>query len=88
MSNQSVIYSPDGTIKEVITGNQTTAPTATPTATVKPNATATPTVPAIATATPIPSAPAPTKTQSPGFEIVLAAIGMIAALVLITRKKK
>lgn len=85
MSNQSVIYNPDGTIKQVITGNQTNAtasPTATPTATVIPNATATTTV------TPVPSVPAATKTQAPGFEIVLAAIGMISALVLITRKKK
>lgn len=88
MSNQSVIYNPDGTIKQVITGNQTIAsPTATPTATVKPNATAT-AVPATATVTAVPSVPAATKTQAPGFEIILAAIGMITALVLITRKKK
>ncbi len=88
MSNQSVIYNPDGTIKQVITGNQiTTTPAATPTATVKPNATATP-VPAQTNVTAVPSVPAPTKTQAPGFELVLAAIGMISALVLITRKKK
>jgi hypothetical protein len=84
MSNQSVIYNPDGTVKQVITGNQTNA-TATPTATPTPNATATP-VPV--TVTPVPSVPAATKTQAPGFEIILAAIGMISALVLITRKKK
>jgi hypothetical protein len=88
MSNQSVIYNPDGTIKQVITGNQTIAsPTASPAATVTPNATATP-VPAKMNATAVPSVPAATKTQAPGFEIVLAAIGMISALVLITRKKK
>ena len=87
MSNQSVIYNPDGTIKQVITGNQTvTTPTATP-AMVKPNATATP-APVKASVTAVPSAPVATKTQAPGFEIVLAAIGMISALVLITRKKK
>ncbi len=90
MSNQSVIYNPDGTIKQVITGNVTNA-TATPTPaavgtpTAVPNATA---VPAGATATPVATTLAATKTQSPGFEMVLAAIGMISALVLITRKKK
>jgi hypothetical protein len=88
MSNMSVIYNPDGTIKQVITGNQTIASsTTTPTATVKPNATAT-VVPATMTVTAVPSMPAATKTQAPGFEIILAAIGMISALVLITRKKK
>jgi len=94
MSNQSVIYNPDGTIKQVITGDQAVA---TPTATATPatNNTTQPTVtpskaptatPTTTTATAVP--PTPTKTQSPGFEIVLAAIGMISALVLITRKKK
>jgi hypothetical protein len=59
---------------------------------VKPNATnatATPTAPATISATAVPSVPVtPTKTQSPGFELVLAATGMLAALALITRKKK
>jgi hypothetical protein len=86
MSNQSVIYNPDGTVKQVITGNQTVAsPTASPVPTAKPNATA---APAPATTTPAPTVPSATKTQAPGFEIILAAIGMISALVLITRKKK
>jgi hypothetical protein len=94
MSNQSVVYNPDGTIKQVITGNQAVT---TPTATVTPPAnnttkpTATPSKAPTATATPSNATavpPAPTKTQAPGFEIVLAAIGMISALVLITRKKK
>jgi hypothetical protein len=94
MSNQSVVYNPDGSIKQVITGNQAvTTPTAT--ATPATNNTTQPTVtpskvptvtPTTTSATPVP--PTPTKAQSPGFEIVLAAIGMISALVLITRKKK
>jgi cell division septation protein DedD len=88
MSNQSVIYNSDGTVKQVITGNQAAAsPAASPVATAKPSATATP-APATATATPAPTMPSATKTQAPGFEIILAAIGMISALVLITRKKK
>ncbi|BAI62603.1 hypothetical protein MCP_2531 [Methanocella paludicola SANAE] len=90
MSNQSVVYNPDGTIKQVITGTQTTpvvSPTLQPT--VKPNVTATATAtPAPSNATAVPSTPAPTKAQSPGFEIVLATMGMLAALALITRKKK
>lgn len=91
MSNQSVVYNPDGTIKQVITGTQAvTTPTATVTPTTTPTnvtPTATPTTkPPTTTATAVP--PTPTTTQSPGFEIVLAAIGMISALVLITRKKK
>jgi hypothetical protein len=91
MSNQSVVYNPDGTIKQVITGTgiptpTTVAPTVKPNAT---NATATPTAPATISATAVPSVPVtPTKTQSPGFELVLAATGMLAALALITRKKK
>jgi hypothetical protein len=88
MSNQSVIYNPDGTVKQVITGNETIAtPTATPSATAVPNETATP-VPAQTTVTPVPSTPAATTSQAPGFEIILATIGMLSALVLITRKKK
>ncbi len=89
MSNQSVVYYPNGTLKEVITGpvsNATASPGAVVIASPVPNATATP-VPGMATATPIPS-PAATRTQAPGFEIILATIGMISALVLITRKKK
>ncbi len=90
MSNQSVVYNIDGTIKQVITGTTTTnatTPTVTATAqpTVKPTTTAT-AIPSNATA--VPSTPAPTKAQSPGFEIVLATLGMIAAMALITRKKK
>jgi hypothetical protein len=94
MSNQSVVYNPDGTIKQVITGTTTTnatTPVVSPTVqpTVKPNVTVT----ATATATPsnatvVPSTPAPTKAQSPGFEIILATMGMLAAMALITRKKK
>jgi hypothetical protein len=91
MSNQSVVYNPDGTIKQVITGTEVATPTAVA-PTVKPNvtnATATPTAPATISATAVPSVPVtPTKTQSPGFELVLAATGMLAALALITRKKK
>jgi len=88
MSNQSVIYNPDGTIKQVITGTQTTTPAVSATPTVKPNVTTTATpVPVTPTAV-APTTAAPTKSQSPGFEIVLAAMGMIAALALITRKKK
>lgn len=88
MSNQSVIYNPDGTIKQVITGTQTTpAPTVKPNATVAPNATAVPNATVMPTV-PVNATVAPTKTQAPGFEIFLAAIGMISALVLITRKKK
>ncbi|AFC99300.1 hypothetical protein Mtc_0534 [Methanocella conradii HZ254] len=85
MSDQSIIYNPDGTIKQVINGTKVSTPTASPTVTVKPNVTASPTVQANVTATP--SAPTPTKTQSPGFEIVLATVGMIAALALVCRKK-
>lgn len=92
MSNQSVIYNPDGTIKQVVTGpaNATGAViTATPQPTVKPNVTTNATVtPVPANVTATPAKPSPTKAQSPGFEIVLAAMGMIAALALITRKKK
>ncbi len=93
MSNQSVIYNPDGTVAKVINGNQVAAANATAVPTVAANATAIPTVAANATVvpvtvTPAASIPAPTKTQSPGFEMVLAAIGMLSALALITRKKK
>ena len=93
MSNQSVVYNPDGTVAKVINGNQVTAANATAVPTVAANATAVPTVKANATAvpvtvTPVPSAAAPTKTQSPGFEMVLASVGMLSALALITRKKK
>jgi hypothetical protein len=87
MSNQSVIYNPDGTIKQVITGSQAMTPTVTPvtTPTAKPNVTVSPTAQASVTATP--TAPTPTRTQSPGFEVILAAVGMIAALALVCRKR-
>jgi hypothetical protein len=86
MSNQSVVYNPDGSIKQVVTGAVAT-PTPKPTiaASVTP-ATPTPVVPTAVAPTTAPVTP--TKTQSPGFEIVLAALGMISALALITRKKK
>ncbi len=87
MSNQSVIYNPDGTVKQVITGTQVSTPTATPiaTPTAKPNVTVSPTAQASVTATP--TTAAPTKTQSPGFEVILATVGMIAALALVCRKR-
>ncbi len=92
MSNQSVIYNSDGTVAKVINGTQVTAS----------SATAVPTIvcdgstdsqgkrdsnTGDSNASPDGSAAA-TKTQSPGFEMVLAAIGMLSALALITRKKK
>jgi hypothetical protein len=89
MSNQSVIYYPNGSIGQVIGGSQaaatpipptTAAVTATPTTSAA--VTATPTV-MPPTATPVPT----TQTKSPGFEIVLAAIGMLVALALVSRKK-
>ena len=92
MSNQSVVYYPNGSIKQVITGNQTATPKPTTVAAVTPTAnpsiaaTTTPTV-IPPTVTAVPSTPAATQTKSPGFEIVLAAIGMIAALALVSRKK-
>jgi len=85
MSNQSIVYNADGTVKQVITGAQSAA---TPTPKPVVTATAVPSVkPPTAVPTTVPTTPSPTKTQSPGFEIVLAALGMIAALALISRKK-
>lgn len=158
MSNQSIIYSPDGTISKVITGNQTTAMNYSVSGTVTGaadnapisgatvkmgsntqvtgsngayrfnnvapgqytiivsapgydaktqsiivssgdatlnivlaksagapagNVTATPTAAPITTT----ATAAPTKTQSPGFGIVIASLGMLAAIFYISRKK-
>jgi hypothetical protein len=89
MSNQSVIYYPNGSIGQVIGGNQAAA---TPIPTTTAVVTATPTTSAAVTATPtvVPPTATPvptTQTKSPGFEIVLAAIGMLVALALVSRKK-
>jgi PGF-CTERM motif len=87
MSNQSVIYWPNGSIKQVIGGNAVVTPTAMPVVS------ATPAPPASATTTPtvvpptVTVAPSATQTKSPGFEILLAAIGMILALALVSRKR-
>jgi PGF-CTERM protein len=99
LSNQSLVYDQGGNIVKVVTGKPgeattmpiseaTVAPTIAPTATPAANVTTptkvttnnTPTIPPVATA-------APTRSQSPGFGIVLAAIGMLAAIVLVSRKK-
>jgi hypothetical protein len=78
---------PAGWAGNVTNATATPTPAIVGTPTAKPNATAT-AVPAVTTATPIATVPGATKTQAPGFEMILAAIGMISALVLITRKKK
>jgi PGF-CTERM motif len=89
ISPQSVIYWPNGSVKQVIGGNAA-APTAVPvvSATPKPPVSAT-TAPTVVppTVTAVPGTPSATQTKSPGFEIFLAAIGMVLALALISRKK-
>jgi hypothetical protein len=89
MSNQSVIYWPNGRIKQVIGGSAATTPMITPvvSATPKPPVNATTSTVTPPTVTAMPVTPSATQTKSPGFEIALAAIGMILALALISRKK-
>ena len=101
LSNQSVVYDQGGNIVKIITGKPgaatvmpisgattTISATAIPTVVPASNVTAplnmtkntTPTIKPVTTA-------APTKSQSPGFGIILAAIGMLGAMFLISRKK-
>ena len=99
LSNQSLVYDESGHIVKVVTGKPgqattmpvsgvTVTPTAIPTAAPASNVTApmnvtknnTPTITPVATV-------APTKSQSPGFGIVLVAIGMLAAIFVVSRKK-
>lgn len=103
LSNQSVVYDQSGKIVKVITGKPgaatvmpisgaavtaTAAPTTVPTSTVTASANVTKTTTATTTATSTPIATvAPTKSQSPGFGIILAAIGMLGAIFLVSRKK-
>ena len=85
MSDQSIIFNPDGTIKQVITGKQ---PMASPTVT---------SAPVIITVTVVPSGPVATKAQPPvdysgmiGAGIaIMANCGIVAtfAYLLIFRKK-
>ncbi len=101
LSNQSVVYDQGGNIVKVITGkpgaatvmpisgatttiSATTIPTVVPasnvTAPLNVTKNTTPTIKPVTTA-------APTKSQSPGFGIILVAIGMLGAMFLISRKK-
>ncbi len=99
LSNQSVVYDQSGQIVKVVTGKPgaaTTMPisgaavtaTAIPTTIPAGNVTAplnvtkntTPTIKPVTTV-------APTKSQSPGFGIIIAAIGMLGAMFLVSRKK-
>jgi len=99
LSNQSVVYDQGGNIVKVVTGKPgeattmpvsgaTITPTLTPTTVPAGNATPSKNVTQNTTAVVPPVVTvAPTKSQSPGFGIVLAAIGMLAAIFLVSRKK-
>jgi hypothetical protein len=99
LSNKSVVYDQGGNIVKVVTGkpgeattvpvtgttiNSIISPTTIPTSSVTPPKTVTQNTTVVK---PPVTTVAPTKSQSPGFGIVLVAIGMLAAIFLVSRKK-
>ena len=100
LSNQSLIYDQSGHIAKVVTGKPgqatimpisgaTITPTPIPTTVPASNVTAPLNVATNTTATisPVVATATPTKSQSPGFGIILVAIGMLAAIFFVSRKK-
>jgi hypothetical protein len=89
MSNQSVIYNPDGTINQTITGKVINTLTPTVSVTQMPD-TFNVTFSDIATATPLPAnvTDTPAKGPSTGLVVLLGAIFIIAAIALVPWKKK
>lgn len=84
--DQNPLYNPT-----TLTTNPTTLPTTVPTtiSTTVPQTTLIPSTPATTITTVVPpvTTPAPTQTQAPGFEGILAGAGIISGLVLYLRKK-